>query len=116
MKLSRRALRPELAALVAVAGLLDLWRLGQNGWANGFYSAAVRSMGSSWHDFIYGSFDPSGVMTVDKPPLALWVQTLSAKVFGFRPLSLLVPEAVMGVATAVLVYDLTRRCFGRAAA
>src|SRR3954471_701364 len=72
-------------------------------------------MSSSWHDFLYGSFDSSGVMTVDKPPLALWVQAASVKVFGFHPLSMLVPEALMGVATVALVYDLVRRRFGRAA-
>src|SRR5207247_7975042 len=88
---------------------------GRNGWANEYYSAAVRSMSTSWHNFLYGSFDPSGVMTVDKPPLSLWVQALSARIFGFHPLSVLVPQALMGVATVALVYDLTRRRFGRPA-
>ncbi|MFN8218213.1 MAG: hypothetical protein U0R71_16605, partial [Solirubrobacterales bacterium] len=69
--------RPELAALVVLAGLLDLWALGQNGWANQYYSAAVRSMSGSWHAFLFGSFDAQGLMTVDKPPLALWLQALS---------------------------------------
>ena len=72
-------------------------------------------MSTSWHDFLYGSFDASGVMTVDKPPLALWVQALSVRVFGFHSLSILVPQALMGVATVVLVYDLTRRRWGRIA-
>jgi 4-amino-4-deoxy-L-arabinose transferase-like glycosyltransferase len=115
-----RALRrvrvlPELVALLALAAVLDLWVLDRNGWANTYYSAAVRSMASSWHAFVYGSFDAAGVMTVDKPPLALWVQALSVRVFGFHPLSVLVPQALMGVATVGLVYDLTRRRFGRAA-
>jgi 4-amino-4-deoxy-L-arabinose transferase-like glycosyltransferase len=107
--------RPELGLLVVLAGFLNLWALDQNGWANEYYSAAVRSMASSWHAFLYGSFDAAGVMTVDKPPLALWVQALSVKVFGFHPLAMLVPEALMGVATVVLVYDLVRRPFGRLA-
>src|SRR3954463_13529504 len=107
--------RPELLGLLALAALLNLWALDINGWANEYYSAAVRSMSTSWHDFLYGSFDPSGVMTVDKPPLALWVQALSARVFGFHPLSILVPQALMGVATVALTYDLVRRRFGRAA-
>ena len=54
-------------------------------------------------------------MTVDKPPLALWVQALSARVFGFNSWALLVPQALMGVATVGLAYDLARRRFGRAA-
>lgn len=107
--------RPELAALMVLAGLLDLWALGQNGWANEYYSAAVRSMSSSWHNFLFGSFDPQGLMTVDKPPLALWVQALSVKAFGYNSLAILVPQALMGVASVALLYDLTRRRWGRAA-
>jgi 4-amino-4-deoxy-L-arabinose transferase-like glycosyltransferase len=105
--------RPELVGLIAIAGALNLWALGRNGWANQYYSAAVRSMSSSWHDFLFASLDRGGVMTVDKPPLALWVQSLSVRAFGYHPLSVLVPQALMGVASVVLVYDLVRRRFGR---
>jgi 4-amino-4-deoxy-L-arabinose transferase-like glycosyltransferase len=98
---------------IVVAALLNLWSLDTNGYGNAFYSAAVRSMSGSWHAFLYNSFDPARVMTVDKPPLALWVQSLSVRAFGLSPWSILVPQAVMGVATVALVYDLTRRRFGR---
>ena len=108
-------IRFELVGLLAAAAVLNLWALGQNAWANEYYSAAVRSMSSSWHNFLFASFDPSGVMTVDKPPLALWVQTISAKAFGFHPLSLLVPQALMGVAAVALTYDLVARRWGRLA-
>ena len=111
--IARRLRLPELCALVALAAVLNLWALGRNGWANDYYSAAVRSMSSSWHNFLFASLDPSGVMTVDKPPLALWVQALSVRLFGYHPLSMLVPQALMGVASVVLVYDLVRRVFGR---
>jgi 4-amino-4-deoxy-L-arabinose transferase-like glycosyltransferase len=104
---------PELIGLVALAGTLNLWALSRNGWANDYYSAAVRSMSSSWHNFLFGSLDASGVMTVDKPPLALWIQSLSVRVFGYHSLSILVPQALIGVATVVLTYDLVRRRFGR---
>ena len=107
--------RPELAALLLLAAVLYMWALSRNGWANDYYSAAVKSMSTSWHDFLYGSFDSSGVMTVDKPPLALWVQALSVRAFGFHALSILVPQALMGVASVALVYDLVRRHFGRIA-
>jgi 4-amino-4-deoxy-L-arabinose transferase-like glycosyltransferase len=107
--------RPDLVALLVLAALLNLWALQRNGWANEYYSAAVRSMSSSWHAFLYGAFDQSGVMTVDKPPLALWVQVAFVKVLGYHPLSMLVPQALMGVASVALVYDLVRRRFGRAA-
>jgi 4-amino-4-deoxy-L-arabinose transferase-like glycosyltransferase len=107
--------RPELPAVLAIAALLNLWGLSINGWANTFYSAAVRSMTTSWHNFLFASLDKTGLMTVDKPPLALWVQALSARIFGVNSLSILVPQALMGVAAAGLTYDLVRRRFGRPA-
>jgi 4-amino-4-deoxy-L-arabinose transferase-like glycosyltransferase len=107
--------RPELVGLLGVTAALNLWGLSINGWANTYYSAAVRSMSTSWHDFLFASLDKSGLMTVDKPPLALWVQALSARIFGFHPLSILVPQALMGVVAVGLIYDLTRRRFGRPA-
>ncbi len=107
--------RVELLLLLAVGGTLNLWGLSINGWANTYYSAAVRSMTTSWHDFLFASLDRSGLMTVDKPPLSLWVEALSARIFGFHALSLLVPQALMGVGATLLVYDLVRRRFGRAA-
>ena len=112
---AKRVPAPELLGLLALTAVLNLWSLSRNGWANDYYAAAVRSMSSSWHNFFFGSFDASGIMTVDKPPLALWVQALSVRVFGYHSLSILVPQALMGVASVALVYDLTRRVFGRGA-
>jgi 4-amino-4-deoxy-L-arabinose transferase-like glycosyltransferase len=111
--LAVRAPRPELIGLIILAAVLNLWALSRNGWANTYYAAAVRSMSSSWHNFLFASLDPSGVMTVDKPPLALWVQALSVRIFGYDSLSILVPQALMGVGSVVLLYDLVRRRFGR---
>jgi 4-amino-4-deoxy-L-arabinose transferase-like glycosyltransferase len=111
--LALRAPYPELAAVMSLAAVLNLWALARNGWANEYYAAAVKSMSGSWHDFLFASLDKGGVMTVDKPPLALWVQALSVRVFGFHSLSMLVPQALMGVASVALVYDLVRRRFGR---
>src|SRR4051795_3890744 len=110
-----RAPAPELALLLVLAAVLDLWALDRNGWANTYYSAAVRSMAGSWHDFLYASFDSAGVMTGDKPPLALWVQALSVRAFGMSSWAMLVPQALMGIATVWLAYDMTRRVFGRPA-
>ncbi|HUE25649.1 MAG TPA: glycosyltransferase family 39 protein, partial [Solirubrobacteraceae bacterium] len=115
VRLERLFARPELLGLLGLTAALNLWNLSINGWANTYYSAAVRSMSTSWHDFLYASLDKTGLMTVDKPPLALWVEALSARVFGFHPLSVLVPEALMGVAAVALLYDLVARRFGRAA-
>ena len=72
-------------------------------------------MSSSWHDFLFASMDRSGLMTVDKPPLAVWVQALSARIFGFNSLSILVPAGADGRRRGGLMYDLVRRRFGRVA-
>src|SRR5438309_7324051 len=115
--LSRPALRH--LALVPVLGLSAVFNinsLAQNGYANVFYSAGVKSMLRSLHNFAFVSFDPGGLVMVDKPPLALWVQAASAKVFGFSPLSLLLPQAILGVVAVALVYVILARRCGRPAA
>jgi 4-amino-4-deoxy-L-arabinose transferase-like glycosyltransferase len=115
-EVARRAVAlPELIVVLAVAGALGFWNLSINGYANTFYAAAVKSMAASWHDFLFNSMDKSGLMTVDKPPLADWIEALSVRVFGFNSEALLAPQAVMGILSAALMYDLVRRRFGRVA-
>ncbi|MFI5037701.1 MAG: ArnT family glycosyltransferase [Solirubrobacterales bacterium] len=114
------AFRPQprhlaLAGVLALSAVLNTNKLAQNGYANIFYSAAVKSMLHSLHNFVFVSFDPGGLITVDKPPLALWVQAASAKVFGFSPLSQLLPEAIAGVLAVALLYRLLALRLGAAA-
>jgi len=108
--------RPALAVLLLGTGLLYLWALGASGWANSFYSAAVQAGTKSWKAFFFGSFDSSNFITVDKPPASLWVMELSARVFGVNSWSILVPQALEGVATVGLVYACVRRWFAPGAA
>ena len=105
-----------LPVVLALSAVLNIHRLSQNGYANIFYSAGVKSMLGSLHNFLFASFDPGGLVTVDKPPLALWVQVLSAKIFGFSPLSLLLPEAIAGVLAVAVIYVVLARHLGAAAA
>lgn len=99
-----------LAGILALSAVLNTHRLAQNGYANTFYSAGVKSMLRSWHNFVFVSFDPGGLVTIDKPPLGVWVQAASAQLFGFSPLSLLLPEAIIStIAVAVLYRVLSRR-------
>jgi 4-amino-4-deoxy-L-arabinose transferase-like glycosyltransferase len=107
--------RPALLALLAGAGLLYLWGLGASGWANAFYSAAVQAASKSWKAFFFGSVDSSNFITVDKPPAALWVMGISARLFGVNARSILVPQALMGVAAVGLLYAAVRRRFSPAA-
>lgn len=104
--------RAALFSILVLSAVLNFYRLGQNGYTNEFYAAAVRSMLTSWHNFFYNAYDPGGFITIDKPPVAFWFQTISAWIFGFSGLSILIPSAVAGVISVVLVYDMVRRAFG----
>ncbi len=108
--------RPSLIGLLGVAALLYLWDLGASGWANAFYSAAVQAGSTSWKAFFFGSFDASNFITVDKSPASLWVMDISARVFGVNAWSILVPQALEGVATVGFTYLTVRRWFSPAAA
>jgi len=79
---------------------------------NLFYDAAVRSMGLSLHNFLYGAFDPTARTAIDKPPIDLWLQVLAVKLFGFNSTVLKLPEALAGTAAIPLLYDLVRRLAG----
>ncbi len=83
---------------------------------NLFYDAAVRSMGLSLHNFLYGAFDPTARTAIDKPPIDLWLQVLAVKLFGFNSTVLKLPEAIAGTAAIPLLYDLVRRLAGPLAA
>jgi 4-amino-4-deoxy-L-arabinose transferase-like glycosyltransferase len=107
-----RWVRPSLLGLLAAAGVLYLWDLAASGWANAFYSAAVQAGSQSWAAFFYGSSDAANSITVDKPPASLWVMELSVRVFGLSSWSILVPEALMGVATVGVLYLAVRRVAG----
>jgi 4-amino-4-deoxy-L-arabinose transferase-like glycosyltransferase len=89
--------------------VLYLWGLGASGWANDFYAAAVQAGSTSWKAFFFGSFDSSNFITVDKPPASLWVMEISARIFGVNAWSVLVPQALEGVASVGLLYAAVRR-------
>ncbi|MFA5884114.1 MAG: glycosyltransferase family 39 protein [Acidimicrobiia bacterium] len=107
--------RPALFALLAVTAGLYLWDLGASGWANTYYAAAVQAGTQSWKAFFFGSTDAANFITVDKTPLSLWPMELSARVFGLSSWSMLVPQALMGVATVGLLYTTVKRWFGAGA-
>jgi 4-amino-4-deoxy-L-arabinose transferase-like glycosyltransferase len=104
-----------LAGIVLVAALLRCWALDRNGFGNEYYSAGVRSMIAGWRNFFFNAFDPAGFVSLDKPPVAFWIQAASAKLFGFRALSLLLPQVVEGLAAILVLHHLVARRFGAAA-
>ena len=108
--------RPALLALLAATALLYLWGLGASGYANSFYSAAAQAGTESWKAFFFGSSDAANAITVDKTPMSLWPMALSIRVFGLSSWSILVPQALMGVASVALLHATVRRTTRSAAA
>ena len=107
--------RPALFALLGATAVLYLAGLSRNGWANDFYAAAVQAGTKSWKAFLFGSFDSANFITVDKTPASLWIMELSARAFGLNYWSVLVPQALEGVAAVGVLYTTVRRWFGPAA-
>lgn len=107
-----RARAPELAVTVAALVVFG-WGVSKNGYGQTYYAAAVRSMGGSWRNFLFGSFDPGGWITTDKPPLALWLETLSTRVFGYSSFALFLPSVLCGGAAVWLLMSAVRSAWGR---
>ncbi|HTI13474.1 MAG TPA: glycosyltransferase family 39 protein [Dictyobacter sp.] len=99
-------------AIIVLATILDVCQLSREGYGNTYYAATVKSMLTSWHNFFFVSFDAGGFVTVDKPPLGLWLQAASAWLFGFTGISLLLPQATAGIISVALLYHLVRRIYG----
>jgi 4-amino-4-deoxy-L-arabinose transferase-like glycosyltransferase len=107
--------RPAFLVMLAAVAVLYLWDLSASGYANSFYAAAVQAGTENWKAWFFGSLDSSNFITVDKPPASLWVMGLSGRIFGFNSWSLLVPQALEGVAAAGLLCATVRRAVrGRA--
>ncbi|WP_254306626.1 glycosyltransferase family 39 protein [Clostridium sp. 001] len=95
--------------------MLNFANLGIEGNANTFYAAGVKSMMMNFKNFFFASFDPAGFVTIDKPPLGFWIQTISAKIFGFSGWSIILPQALAGVISVVIIYYIVKRSFGASA-
>ena len=107
--------RPALVGLLVATAVLYLWRLGDSEWANAYYSAATQAGSRSWEAWFFGSTDSANSITVDKTPAALWFTGLSARVFGVNAWSILVPQALMGVASVGLLHAAVKRTSGAVA-
>jgi 4-amino-4-deoxy-L-arabinose transferase-like glycosyltransferase len=103
--------RPVLLGIAAVAALLFAWNITQAGLAP-FYSVAVKSMSVSWKAFFYGAFDPKATITIDKLAGSFAPQALSARIFGYHPWSLALPQVIEGVIATLAMYRVVRRWAG----
>jgi 4-amino-4-deoxy-L-arabinose transferase-like glycosyltransferase len=106
--------RLALGGVLLIAVFMNFYRLGQNGF-DSYYPPAVRSMMDNWHNFFFAAYDPGGFTSLDKPPVGFWFQVLSAKIFGFTPFSVFLPQALAGVLSVLLLYYLVRHHFGETA-
>jgi 4-amino-4-deoxy-L-arabinose transferase-like glycosyltransferase len=104
--------RPGLLALLVGTAVLYLWGLGSSGWANSYYAAAAQAGTQDWKAWLFGSLDAGNAITVDKPPAAMWVMGLSGRLFGFNAFTMLLPQALMGVAAVAVLYFTVKRCSG----
>jgi 4-amino-4-deoxy-L-arabinose transferase-like glycosyltransferase len=101
-----------LAVIVIIAGVLDFANLDALGYVNHYYSAAMVSMLKSWHNFFFLAAEPGGAVSVDKPPLGLWLQAASTYLFGINSLGTLLPEILAGLLSIIVLYHLVRKYFG----
>jgi len=104
-----------LGAILILAAVLRFIKLSAQGYVNHYYTAAVVSMLQSWHNFFFVAAEPGGAVSVDKPPVGLWLQTISAHFFGVNGFAVLLPQILAGILSVVLVYYLVQRAFGKAA-
>jgi 4-amino-4-deoxy-L-arabinose transferase-like glycosyltransferase len=104
-----------LAAVLLLAAGLRLWRLEDNGFGTAYYAAGVRSALQGGSLFFYNAFDPAGFVSLDKPPLAFWIQAAFARVLGFSGWTIHLPQALAGVGSVAILYRLVRKPFGAAA-
>ena len=107
--------RPALLGVLALAAALCLWNLTINGYSNTYYAAAAKAASESWKAWFFGALDPGSFITVDKPPLSLWLMGLSARVFGYSSFSILLPQALCTIAAVGVLFAAVRRAFGPAA-
>ncbi len=108
--------RPAFIGVTLLAAVLYFWGLTISGYANTYYSAAALAGSQSWSAWFFGSVDASNFITVDKPPLAIMLMGLSVRLFGLNSFAILLPEALIGVASVALLWVVVRRTFGPAAA
>ncbi|ATP94065.1 glycosyltransferase family 39 protein [Bacillus altitudinis] len=105
-----------LLLILLIAAFLYTYQIWQNDSANQYYLAAVKSMSKSFHHFFYASFDAAGFVSIDKPPVVFWIQTISALIFGFHTWSVILPQALAGVGSVLLLYLMIKPAFGQGAA
>ncbi|MDU0153153.1 glycosyltransferase family 39 protein [Bacillus cabrialesii] len=116
MEKKKRELDIVLILILLASAFLNIYNIWKDDTVNPYYTAAVTSMMQSFHNFFYASFDAAGFITVDKPPVTYQIQTISALIFGMHGWSVILPQALAGVGSVLLMYLLIKPTFGKTAA
>lgn len=93
----------------------NFYAISKYGYGNEYYAAAVKSMTQNFKNFFFVSFDPSGMVSIDKPPVGFWLQVISVLIFGYHGWAMLLPQALAGTGSCIMIYVLTSKHFGRPA-
>ena len=104
------------ASVVGLAAVLYVVNLTVSGYGNTYYAAAAQAGAQSWTAWFFGSLDAANFITIDKPPLATMLMGLSVRLLGLSSWSVLLPQALAGIATVAILYASVRRTFGTTAA
>ncbi len=108
--------RLPIICIIILSFILNIWNIRIQGYGNEYYAAGIKSMLTSFKNFFFLSFDPSGFVSLNKVPLGLWIQGIFAKIFGFSGFSLILPGAIAGTICVFILYILIKRYFGLMAA
>ena len=108
-------IKPALLAVLLLTAFLDLWSLTASGYANTYYTAAAQAASQDWRALFFGSLDAGNFITIDKPPLSIWAMGISVRLLGLSSFAILLPQALMGVASVGVLFAAVRRSFGGAA-
>ena len=98
--------------ILILSFILNMANLKIQGYGNEYYAAGIKSMLTSFKNFFFLSFDPSGFVSLNKPPIGLWIQGIFGKIFGVSGFALILPEALAGTLCVFILYILIKRYFG----
>ncbi|MBI9049598.1 MAG: glycosyltransferase family 39 protein [Anaerolineaceae bacterium] len=98
-----------LFAIMLLSAGLHFYNISAIGDANDYYTAAVKSMLQSWHNFFFVAAEPGGSVSIDKPPLGLWIETAFAAVLGVKGWVVSLPNILAGIFSIPLLYNMVRK-------
>jgi len=102
-------------AIMAFSFGVHMYNIESIGDANAYYTAAVKSMLQSWSNFFFIAAEPGGSVTVDKPPLGLWIEAIFAYFLGVSGFSVSLPNILAGVFGIPLLYSMVKKYMGELA-